>query len=218
MCPAVRIASTAACLSSCMSAKVDETKTWSFFFCAILSLSSIHFSQNSSVRCEGLQTALNMLQTGQAEGIVVVKLDRLSRNVSDLGLLIQNYFNTYALMSVSEQVDTRSASGRLVLNVLTSVAQWELEAIGERTSQALQYKKTQGERVGTIAMGKSLSTDGKSLVENTKERQAIMLAKQYRESGLSLRKVATKLAEQSYFNRLGSRYNARSIAIMVGEA
>jgi hypothetical protein len=37
--PAVRIASTAACLSSQRSAKVDETKTWSFFFCAIAFLS-----------------------------------------------------------------------------------------------------------------------------------------------------------------------------------
>jgi len=109
-------------------------------------------------------------------------------------------------------------SGRLVLNVLTSVAQWERETIGERTSQALQYKKCQGERVGTVAMGKCLSTDGKKLVDNTQEQQAITLAKQYRENGLSLRKIATKLAEQRYLNRLGSMYNARSIAIMVGEA
>src|SRR5262245_57465731 len=167
---------------------------------------------------EGLQKALSMLTSGQADGIVVAKLDRLTRNVADLGSLIQDYFNTYALLSVCEQIDTRSASGRLVLNVLTSVAQWEREAIGERTSQALQYKKSQGERVGTVAMGKCLSTDGKSLVDNAQEQQAITLAKQYRDGGLSLRKIATKLAEQRYLNRLGSMYNARSVAIMVGEA
>ena len=61
---------------------------------------------------EGLQEALCMLISGQADGIVVVKLDKLTRNVSDRGSLIQNYFNTYALMSVSEQVNTRPASGR----------------------------------------------------------------------------------------------------------
>lgn len=167
---------------------------------------------------EGLQKALSLLKSGQAEGLVVVKLDRLTRNVADLGSLITEYFNTYALMSVCEQVDTRSASGRLVLNVLTSVAQWEREAIGERTSHALQYKKSQGERVGTISLGKRLSTDGKTLVENTVEQQAICLARQYRSSGLSLRKIAAKLAEQQYVNRLGAMYNARSIALMVGEA
>jgi DNA invertase Pin-like site-specific DNA recombinase len=35
-------------------------------------------------------------------------------------------------VSVGEQIDTGSASGRLVLNMLTAVAQWEREAIGER--------------------------------------------------------------------------------------
>jgi DNA invertase Pin-like site-specific DNA recombinase len=170
-----------------------------------------------TLRREGLQRVLSMLTSDQAEGIVVVKLDRLTRSVSDLGSLIGDYFSTYALMSVCEQIDTRSASGRLVLNVLTSVAQWEREAIGERTSQALQHKKALGERVGTIALGKSLSANGKYLVDHSQEQAAIALARQYRASGLSLRKIATKLAAQHYLNRLGSTYNPRSIAIMVGE-
>src|SRR3989442_11690 len=71
-----------------------------------------------TLRREGLQRVLSMLTHGHAEGIIVVKLDRLTRSVSDLGSLIGDYFSTYALMSVCEQIDTRSASGRLVLNVL----------------------------------------------------------------------------------------------------
>ena len=47
-----------------------------------------------------------MLISGQADGIVVVKLDTLTKNVSDRGSLIQNYFNIYALMNVSEQANT----------------------------------------------------------------------------------------------------------------
>jgi hypothetical protein len=39
-----------------------------------------------------------------------------------------------ALLSVGEQIDTRSAAGRLVLNVLASVSQWEREAVCERTA------------------------------------------------------------------------------------
>ena len=50
-----------------------------------------------------------------------------------------------ALLSVGEQVDTRSAAGRMVLNVMSSVGQWEREAIGERTSAAMQHKASQGE-------------------------------------------------------------------------
>ena len=154
-------------------------------YCSLYDLTLVDIITDAGVSAktlqrEGLQKALSMLETGQADGIVVVKLDRLTRNVADLGTLITEYFNAYALLSVCEQIDTRSASGRLVLNVLTSVAQWEREAIGERTSQALQCKKSQGERVGTISMGKSLSINGKYLVENPQEQHAITLAKQYR--------------------------------------
>jgi len=83
----------------------------------------------------GLERALGLLKTGKADALLVVKLDRLTRSVSDLGKLVEGYFGTgkWALLSVSEQIDTRSAAGRLVLNVLASVSQWEREAIGERT-------------------------------------------------------------------------------------
>jgi site-specific DNA recombinase len=83
----------------------------------------------------GLQKALRALEGGLADAVVVVKLDRLTRSVRDLGNLVEQYFATgrFSLLSVGEQIDTRSAAGRLVLNVLASVAQWEREATGERT-------------------------------------------------------------------------------------
>jgi site-specific DNA recombinase len=96
----------------------------------------------------GLQRALKCLKSGQAEALVVVKLDRLTRSVADLGSLIAGYFTRYSLMSVSEQIDTRSAAGRMVLNILASVSQWEREAIGERTAAAMQYKHARHEYTG----------------------------------------------------------------------
>src|SRR5438445_6228472 len=77
-------------------------------------------------------------------------LDRLTRSVVDSGTLVERYFapGKAALLSVGEQIDTCSASGRLVLNVLASVSQWEREAIGERTATAMQHKASQGEYTG----------------------------------------------------------------------
>jgi site-specific DNA recombinase len=85
---------------------------------------------------QGLQTALGMLQRGEADGLAVVKLDRLTRNLSDWQWLAENAFRERELLSVQDAVDTRTAAGRLVLNVLLSVAAWERETIGERTKQA----------------------------------------------------------------------------------
>ena len=65
------------------------------------------------------------------------------------GELIEQYFGRgrYVLMSVADQIDTRTANGILILNVLMSVAQWERQAIGERTRDVLQHKKHQGQRI-----------------------------------------------------------------------
>ena len=98
----------------------------------------------------GLSRALDMLRKGQADALLVVKLDRLTRSVRDLGELVAGPFapGKAALLSVGEQIDTRSAAGRLVLNVLASVSQWEREAIGERTAAAMQHKASVGEYIG----------------------------------------------------------------------
>ena len=72
-----------------------------------------------------LARALALLDAGEADALLVVKLDRLTRSVGDLGALVKRCNRGgWALLSVSEQVDTRTAAGRLVLNVLASVAEW----------------------------------------------------------------------------------------------
>src|SRR5579864_2449459 len=47
-----------------------------------------------------------------------------------------------ALVSVAESLDTGSSAGRLVLNVMAAVSQWEREAIGERTRDAMRHKRS----------------------------------------------------------------------------
>jgi len=144
----------------------------------------------------GLQRALAMLKAGDAEALLVVKLDRLTRSVVDLGMLVDRYFapGKAALLSVGEQIDTRSAAGRLVLNVLASVSQWEREAIGERTATAMQHKASQGEYTGGQApYGRRVGADGARLEDDADESQARALARQLRSQGLSLRGVAAEL-------------------------
>jgi DNA invertase Pin-like site-specific DNA recombinase len=88
----------------------------------------------------GIQETLKMLQQGKVDALIVMKLDRLTRSVKDLGYLCEAYFSDgkpWSLLSVSDSIDTRSASGKLILNVLTSVAQWEREAISDRTKEAM---------------------------------------------------------------------------------
>jgi len=163
-----------------------------------------------------LTRALGMLTDGGADALIVVKLDRLTRSVADLGALVADYFGPHgaALLSVSEQIDTRTSAGRLVLNVLASVAQWEREAIGERTSAALQHKKVRGERVGSVPFGYSLAADGVGLVPVAFEQETISLARELHAGGLSLRKVAAQLATQGRLARNGKPFEAAQVQRM----
>ena len=164
----------------------------------------------------GLQRALSMLKTGKADALLVVKLDRLTRSVVDLGKLIETYFapGKAALMSVSEQIDTRSAAGRLVLNILASVSQWERETIGERTRDAMQHKQANGEYIGGEAPYGFKLVAGE-LIEDEAEQEVIQKAKTYHAEGLSLRKIAAELDKQGIKTRRGSIFAANQIKRMV---
>ena len=67
-----------------------------------------------------------------------------------------------ALVSVAESLDTGSAAGRLVLNIMVSVSQWEREAIGERTRDALRLKRSRREYLGNAPYGYRLATGSMS--------------------------------------------------------
>jgi len=153
-----------------------------------------------------LQRALAALKQGKADALLVVRLDRLTRSVRDLGTLLDDYFagGKYGLISVGESVDTRSAAGRLVLNLLTSVAEWERQACGERTRAALGHKASLGEYVGgRVRYGYRISDDGIHLEPVEAEQVVIRAARELAAAGLSRRGIANTLAERGMLPRNG---------------
>jgi DNA invertase Pin-like site-specific DNA recombinase len=94
----------------------------------------------------GLERALEAIAHGDASGLVVAKLDRLSRSVVDFARLVE-WFEREAdatLVALDLGVDTSSPGGRLVANVFASVAQWERETIGVRTRIGLAAARANG--------------------------------------------------------------------------
>ncbi len=161
----------------------------------------------------GLNRALGMLEAGEAEALVIVKLDRLTRSVRDLDYLLENYFgDRFSLMSVQEQVDTRTASGRLVLNVLVSVSQWEREVIGERTSQALQHKKAQGEHIGGVGFGYQVS-DGK--LTKGQDYRVVESIVGMRGRGETLISIANKLNADGIKTARGGLWYAKTVSNII---
>ena len=146
----------------------------------------------------------------------MVKLDRLTRSVKDLGTLIETYFapGKAALLSVSEQIDTRTPGGRLVLNILASVSQWEREVIAERTQTAILHKQANGQYIGGEAPYE-FKLVASELIADEAEQEVIQKAKAYHAEGLSLRKIVAELDKQSIKTRRGSIFAANQISRMV---
>src|SRR5689334_13584445 len=95
-----------------------------------------------SIDRPGMQRLLHLVDTGKVQTVIIAKLDRLTRSVKDLAELLERFQHKgVSLVSVAESLDTGSAAGRLVLNIMTAVSQWEREAIGERKTAALRYKR-----------------------------------------------------------------------------
>lgn len=87
----------------------------------------------------GLSAALALIAAGKADGLVVVRLDRLSRRSLDTVTLMESADREgWRLASVTESLDTGTPAGRMVVTVLAALAQHERDVIAERTSDAMR--------------------------------------------------------------------------------
>jgi site-specific DNA recombinase len=114
-------------------------------------------------------------------------------------------------LSVSESIDTRSAAGRMLLKILTTIGEWEREAVGERTSAVLQHMKANGQWTGGWPPFGYTAVDG-GLVEDPAEQEIIARARALKKAGASLRKIAGALPPNP---NTGKLYAVSQIARMV---
>src|SRR5262245_58235368 len=96
-----------------------------------------------------LELALTALDKGDADVLVVAKLDRLARSVLDFAHVMERAQKRgWAVVALDANVDTTSPSGALMVNVLAAFSEYERRLIAARTRDALAVKKSQGARLG----------------------------------------------------------------------
>ena len=108
-----------------------------------------HGYSAKDLRRPGVREALQTLEAGEASALVVAKLDRLSRSMLDFtGLMGKAQRQGWALVALDCAVDTSTASGEAMANMLATFAQFERRLIGQRTREALAMKRASGVRLG----------------------------------------------------------------------
>ena len=122
-----------------------------------------------------LDRAIDMLREG--DKLVVTKLDRLARNVMHMGELLQQIEAKGAGLVIlslgSETVDTSTATGKLILNMMVSVAQFEREMMKERQVEGIKRAQAEGKYKGRVPTAMKQADKVKALVDAGVDRVKI---------------------------------------------
>ena len=122
---------------------------------------------SSVAQREQLEAALGMLRTG--DKLVTTKLDRLARSVQHLGQIIERVNSVGASLVILDMggtaVDTTTATGKLILNMMVSVAQFEREMMKERQVEGIKRAKAEGKYKGRVPTAMRQADKVKALVE-----------------------------------------------------
>lgn len=164
----------------------------------------------------GLNRAMERINAGEADSLLIYKLDRLSRDTLQCLMFLRDLRDKgITLLSVNDPVDTRTPMGRFMLLVFIGIAEMERDVIIDRTVATLQMKKAKGELVGTVPIGYKVAPDGVRLIVNIVEMKASRFAKKLHAGGRSLRVIAKALAKKGYLSRSGRVYAPQQIKRLV---
>src|SRR5262249_1879548 len=158
-----------------------------------------------------LQQLLADVRAGKIDIVLVYKVDRLTRSLADFAKLIELFdAHDVSFVSVTQSFNTRSSMGRLTLNVLLSVAQFERELIGERVRDKIAASKRKGIWVGgPVPLGYA-AVDKKILVVAAEAEAVRTIFARYLELG-SVRALAQDLDRRGIRSKPRRLSNGRTI-------
>jgi DNA invertase Pin-like site-specific DNA recombinase len=146
-----------------------------------------------------------MIERREIAAVFIVKLDRLTRSLRDMLELVALCDRTEtALVSASETLDTSTAVGRMLLQVVAAFAEFERGVAGERTTEALDHKRRQRRVYGAVPFG--WRRDGEALVEVTAEQQALCEMRRMAAEGATLSAIGEMLNIRGLQPRRGQRW------------
>lgn len=153
-----------------------------------------------------LQRALTDLGARRADALVVAKLDRLSRSTVDFGRVLKiAKRHGWPLVIIEPDIDTSTLTGKLMADVLISVAEWERGAIAERTKAAMAIAKKRRAAEGKAPFGRQKSIDAKV------EQRIVRMRKR----GNSFQTIAAQLDSDGIKAPLGGPWSWQTISRVV---
>ena len=175
----------------------------------------------------GIQSILNDVQTKKSfDGIIFLKLDRLTRNPRDLYALIDLFKEkNFDFISVRENLDSSTAIGRVVIGILGLLSAFERELTGERVKASAIARVRQGLRIGgRTPIGYILVPDGPRLANDHQPMKAVInedMAPHIRvifemaANNRSLTEIGQELLKRGINTKYGNIWRRQGLSIIV---
>lgn len=150
-----------------------------------------------------LEAALEDVERGKYDGLIVAKLDRMCRSVVEANEIAARLTKAErTLIALDLGMDTSTATGRAFLNLVATFAQWERDIISERTRSALRAKRARGERLGRP----------RNYPDATRKR-----VRELKRHGYSYRGIIQQLEAEGIKTSGGGPWRVSSIQRLVGQ-
>ena len=163
---------------------------------------------------DGYKEMVNYLTNNDIDGIVVWSLSRLGRKMKDvvefMDILKKNNINFF---SIKENLSNNDKVGSLIMNILGSINEFEVEVIRERIKDIKRNKKQNGEVYGKLQYGWN-NVNGK-LIKNDFEFRVIKRIKNLRSRGYSWRKISNRLNNDNISSKEGGKWYDGSLYNMM---
>ena len=163
-----------------------------------------------------LARLLTEIRAGKIDCVVVYKVDRLSRSLLDFARMMETFDKHHiSFVSVTQQFNTATSMGRLVLNILLSFAQFEREIISERTRDKIAATRRKGQWTGGVPLlGYDRDPRAAKLKVNPKEAARVRAIFELYLQRRSLETTARELARRRWrskrrLNPQGNRCGGR---------
>lgn len=198
-----------------LSVQKDKIKTYTKMF--DLELVDVVVDDGYSgkdLKRPGIEVAMDRVLDGEADALIVYRVDRLARNTRDFLNLVSKLEDCgRGFISIREQMNTSTPHGRFAMTMLAAVGQLEREMIQERCKDAAERCFRENRVFGKIPYG--YRKDGKKLVENSVEMDVLRRIEGLRKEGVSFWRIAERLNDRGVKSKQGGKWYASSVRSVV---
>jgi site-specific DNA recombinase len=163
-----------------------------------------------------------LIESGEVQAVVITKLDRGFRSASDCLNNVEAWekreVSLHILNLGGTTIDTSTPTGKFFITVMAGAAELERNMIRERCNEGRKIRKGQGCRVGEIPFGFDLDTDGKTLVSNGQEQEAIGRALELKAQAYSASAIAQELNRRGVCTKKGASWTHKQVIRLLKRA